>query len=317
MWREKRRAIRHAAAHLMVSENSARDLERIYSLPAGHTYVAHCGVRKSFRRPEAGEAARLRAKFDLGEGPYLLMVGERSGFGGYKNGELLFRSIGRMPDRERYTIVCVGGQPLIEPDFRRAAAGARILRLALDDAELRAAYGDAHALIYPSRYEGFGMPVVEAMACGAPVIACRNSSVVEIAGDAAQFVGEDDVEGMQVAIERLCDPSVRADFIARGVKRAPQFSFSSMAEKVAAALMETHERLTSGALMHPSAAWQDLREIQRDAQSLRTFGRVLTRRIRRAVLQALRSIGLDPDRNHLWVSLRAALRRWQTGWVRN
>jgi glycosyltransferase involved in cell wall biosynthesis len=309
LWRQKRRAILHSAARLMISQNSARDVERIYNLPVGSTYVAHCGVWSSFHEVDAHEVPRLRSSYDLGEHPYVLLVGERTGFGGYKNGKLLFRAIGRMQDSARYTIVCVGGQPLIEDECRRAASGARIAHLTLRDDELRAAYAGAHAFVYPSRYEGFGMPVIEAMACGAPVITCRNSSLAEIAGDAALFVGEDDIEGMRAAIEHLGDPLFRADLIARGAQQAGRFSFSVMAEKVASALLETHRKLSTGELVRPSAAWQELREIQQDAQNLPTFGRVLMRHMKAAILEALRSVGLDPDHSRLWMMLRALQQR--------
>src|SRR5262249_25851617 len=162
--REKRRAILHAAAHLMISENSARDLERIYGLPHASTRVAHCGVWKSFFRPSPQEVASLRSKYRLTDQRYVLVVGERVGVEGYKNGELVFSAMSRLPDPSRLTLVCVGGSPIIERHLAALAPTTRTIRLRLEDDELRAAYGGAHALLYPSRYEGFGMPVLEAMA---------------------------------------------------------------------------------------------------------------------------------------------------------
>jgi glycosyltransferase involved in cell wall biosynthesis len=315
VWREKRRAILHAAARLMISESSARDLERIYGLPRGSTGVAHCGVWRSFYPPSPQEIASLREKYGLSDRPYVLMVGERIGVDGYKNGELVFRAIGRLPDPSRFTLVCVGGSAVIESRLAALAPKTRMIRLRLDDDELRAAYEGAHAFLYPSRYEGFGMPVLEAMACGAPVITCRNSSIAEIAGDAALFVGEDDADGMAQAIERLSDPAVREGFIARGAAQALKFSFADMARQVADALIGTHHRISSGELARPNGVWQDLRETLQTSQSPKILGVVLRQELRRRTLAMLRKFGGDPSRSRLWAmarELQRDLERWKT-----
>jgi glycosyltransferase involved in cell wall biosynthesis len=313
-WREKHRAILHAAAHVTISENSAGDLEGIYSQPQGSTHVAHCGVWRSFYPPSPQEIASLRNKYGLSDRPYVLMVGDRVGVGGYKNGELVFKAIGQFADPARFTLVCVGGSPIIEPRFAALAPKTRMIRLRLDDDELRAAYGGAHAFCYPSRYEGFGMPVLEAMACGVPVVTCRNSSIVEIAGDAALFVGEDDAGGMAQAIERLCDPTVREASIARGAAQASKFSFDEMARQVADALIGTHRRIASGELACPSGVWQDLRERLQRSQSRQVYA-LSRQELRRRVLVMLRAMGFDPAQSPLWVRFRAFQRdpeRWAT-----
>jgi glycosyltransferase involved in cell wall biosynthesis len=304
MWREKRRAILHGAAHVMISENSARDLERIYQLPAGSTYVAHCGIWKSFYKPEPDEIATFRSKYALGGHPYVLLVGDRVGVGGYKNAKLAFEAIGKMADQKRFTIVCVGGALLIEQELRASVPNGRIMRLTLDDEELRAAYGGAYAFLYPSRYEGFGMPVLEAIACGAPVITCRNSSISEVAGDAAIFVGEDDAEGMCAAIESLSDPALRGALGSRGAIQAAKFTFKAMADEVARALLDTHRRLSSGELNRPSAVWEDLRETLKSAQEPQYLFRALRREFRRRLILVAKKIGINPGRNRFWAKVR-------------
>jgi glycosyltransferase involved in cell wall biosynthesis len=303
-WREKRRAILHAAARLMISENSARDLERIYGLPPASTRVAHCGVWRSFFRPSPQEVASLRSKYRLSDQRYVLMVGERVSVDDYKNGELVFSAMSRLPDPSQFTLVCVGGSPIIEPHLAALAPTTRMIQLRLDDDELRAAYGGAHAFLYPSRYEGFGMPVLEAMACGAPVITCRNSSIAEIAGDAALFVGEDDPGGMAEAIGRLCDQNVREELIARGAAQALKFSFADMARQVAAVLIGVHRGISSGELERPNGVWQDLRETLQTSQSPTIFGLLLRRELRRQTLALLRKFGADPARSRILVMAR-------------
>ncbi len=316
-WREKRRAILHAAARLMISENSARDLERIYGLPEGSTHVAHCGVWRSFYPPSPQEIASLRNKYGLSDEPYLLMVGDRVGVDGYKNGELVFKAIRRLPDPSRFTLVCAGGNPIIESRFVALAPKTRTMRLELDDDELRAAYGGAHAFCYPSRYEGFGMPVLEAMACGAPVIACRNSSIIEVAGDAAVFAGEDDPDSMAQAIERLSEPAAREAINARGAAQASKFGFADMACRVEDALIATHRCISSGELARPNGVWQDLREALQKSQNPRVYA-LLRQDLRKRILVVLRKIGFDPAQSRSWARYRALQRgpdRWAT--IRN
>ena len=142
-----------------------------------------------------------------------------------------------------------------------------VRRLALDDTDLRAAYAGAHALLYPSKYEGFGMPPVESMACGTPAIVCRNSSLPEVVGDAALYVDENDPTDMADAIMKLYDPGLRADLVERGLRQAARFTFASTAQELARALVETHERLQAGDIPRPSAAWTELRGFQQGSQT--------------------------------------------------
>ena len=109
---------------------------------------------------------------------------------------------------------------MIEPELRAVAPRVRARRLSLSDEELRLAYGGAEALVFPSRYEGFGLPVAEAMACGCPVITTPLSSLPEVAGDAALYVDPDDPRGLQEAFDHVREPLRRTAMIAAGASRA-------------------------------------------------------------------------------------------------
>ena len=101
--------------------------------------------------------------------------------------------------------------------------------------ELPVIYAGARLFVYPSRYEGFGLPVVEAMASGVPVITSSVSCLPEIAGDAADLVHPDDTDRLRIAMERLLeDDGHRAELRARGIERATRFSWQRCAEETVA-----------------------------------------------------------------------------------
>lgn len=261
MWVEKRRAIEHASAHIMVSKNSARDLERLVpSVPSESTIVAHCGVDPIFKPRSAEQIAGFRERYGL-EKPYLLLVGDRTGGPlRYKNGELAFKAFAKLPNPDKYILVCVGGHDPLEKDLRALVGARDAVRLSLSDDELASAYSGAHVAIYPSLYEGFGLPVIEAMACHCPVITCANSSLIEVAGDAAIFVDERNPDDLAQKIIALESDDLRLKLIARGVRQAEKFNFETMAETIQSALFNVHERLTEGQLKRPDKSWSALRE---------------------------------------------------------
>ena len=133
-------------------------------------------------------------------------------------------------------MLCVGDVAELEPDEAAACAGSLVKILPLGDDDLRLAYSGALALVYPSVYEGFGMPVIEAMASGCPVITTSHSSLPEATGDAAIYVNPHDHASLAAAMLQIRKPDLRARLIGRGLKRARLFSWTTMARSVAAVL---------------------------------------------------------------------------------
>jgi glycosyltransferase involved in cell wall biosynthesis/predicted O-methyltransferase YrrM len=234
MWQEKHYGIRHACAYIAISENTARDLVQFFPhISPQWVTVAHCGVKPTFFPASLEEVKSFRTKYGISK-PYFITVGAG---GGYKNSILFFRAFAQLCSRNGFDIVCTGSGSILEDEFRAYTSGSVVHMLQLSDEELRAAYSGSVALVYPSIYEGFGLPLLEAIACGCPVITCPNASIPEVAGEAALYVDDDDVEGLANALCEIQKPSVRQSLILAGLKQAKKFSWSKMAQIVSSALI--------------------------------------------------------------------------------
>lgn len=244
--------------------------------------IAHCGVDSSFFPAEASEVESFRANYALDK-PYVLLVGERLGVNGYKNTPLLFRAIAQETQWQDLTVLCVGGKDEIEPELLELAGNLSITRLSLSDAELRAAYSGAIALIYPSRYEGFGLPIAEAMACGCPVITCPISSIPEVDGDAVVYIDPDSPAALQEALEQVQQPNVRQRLVTAGLAQAEQFTWARSAEVVAKTLLEvaktSSDRKSATGGDRTILLWTHLRQWQAAQQSLTLQFRQTQRRL--------------------------------------
>ncbi|MEG4425541.1 MULTISPECIES: glycosyltransferase [unclassified Microcoleus] len=244
-WREKHCGIRHASAYITISENTARDLVKVFpQISSNSVAVAHCGIDANFSPSDREEISGFKSKYSITK-PYFLLVGERVGWHGYKNGILFFKAFSQLANKFDFDIVCAGGKPALEPELKLYCSGNTVHTLQLSDSELRAAYSGASVLVYPSKYEGFGLPVLEAMACGCPVITCPNGSIPEVAGKAAVYVNGDDVIGLVNALREIQNPGVRNSLIAAGLEQAKKFSWSKMAAIVSSALVQVADRAHS------------------------------------------------------------------------
>lgn len=240
MWQMKHYGIRHATAYIAISRSTAYDLIQFHPQADSRVTIAHCSVDRTrfFPSPQS-EIEALQQKYGI-HTAYLLFVGDRTG---YKNAGLLFHALGQIQDKGRFEVVCVGGNQTLETEFAEVAAGFKVHVLALSDTELRAAYSGAAAFIYPSVYEGFGLPLLEAMACGCPVITCHNTSIPEVAGAAALYVKEYNLDEMLDAIQKVQQLEVRQGLIQMGFRQVKRFSWGRMAETVKSVLLKTQSEI--------------------------------------------------------------------------
>lgn len=192
----------------------------------------------------AAERAALLARYRLPDAPFLLFVGAARA---RKNLAGLLAAYAALPAalRERHPLLLAGVTGEAVAPLQAQAQQLRITdRLLLpgfiDDADLPALYRAAHALLFPSRFEGFGLPLLEAMASGLPVVASRGGALPEVAGDAALLLDEGDgtaalTAALTAAIVRIAtDTALREQLRARGLARAARFRWSRAAEQLLA-----------------------------------------------------------------------------------
>jgi GT2 family glycosyltransferase/glycosyltransferase involved in cell wall biosynthesis/Tfp pilus assembly protein PilF len=242
-WLAKERAIRQAAGYFAVSQSTANDFRRFHPQHAQRkVHLTPNAVGDDFRRAAAPEIGAFRDRHGIRK-PYFLLVGHRAL---YKNAGLFFRAFALLPDRREFEIVCAGGAAELETAFRPFVADVPCHILQISDQELSAAYSGAVALVYPSRYEGFGLPILEAQKCGCPVITCRNSSIPEVAGETVCYVDESDVAVMKQALLDIRQPGTRQRLIEAGQRNAARFSWAKTAGVIAQAISEFRVPAASG-----------------------------------------------------------------------
>lgn len=227
------------ATFLAVSEATALELGRHLDLPRSEVAMVHNGLDPHFTSLPASDptaAHLLRHRFGLPPG-YLLAVGSLEP---RKNLERLIAAHASLPNALRQTrpLVVVGSggwrNESLEDALRAAEARGDVRRMGrVSGSDLLHLYRGASLFAYPSLAEGFGLPVLEAMACGTPVLTSDRSSMPEVAGDAARLVDPEDVDALRGALERLLtSPDERAELSRRGIERAKNFSWTRAAAEI-------------------------------------------------------------------------------------
>ncbi|MEP6993848.1 MAG: glycosyltransferase family 1 protein [Acidobacteriota bacterium] len=248
------RALRRADRIITVSYNSKRDLVDYFGIAPARIDVIYNGVGSPFHAsiPHA-ERDRVAAKYGLPR-PYLLFLG---GEKPHKNVRNVLRGFAQAR-RERalpHALVLAGPMPKnrsrVEALIAGLDLGSQVIRPGIvPDEDLPGLFAGAEAFLYPTLYEGFGLPVVEAMACGVPVLTSSTSALQEIAGGYASLVDPMDVEAISRGIAEIAtDPTRRAELIELGKRRASDFSWDHTAQqtlRVYAEALATAGRKTEG-----------------------------------------------------------------------
>jgi len=237
-WIDSKRELAHQAARVIaISENTKQDIVRFYGLDEKRVTVVH--LAGSLDPASAVVCTRLDQA-----GPFLLFVGVR---GGYKNFDRFVRAAAPIIQEEKdLRVVCVGGGPFTSAEkalFDGLGVQGRFVQAGVTDKELAWLYQKARAFVFPSLYEGFGIPLIEAFSCGCPCAISRASCFPEIAADAASYFDPTNEESMTNAMRKVVsDESWRTGLVSRGLERAKAFSW----ERTAAETLMVYGDVLSG-----------------------------------------------------------------------
>jgi glycosyltransferase involved in cell wall biosynthesis len=252
-------AARRAEAIIADSQHTKADIVRHLGIPAGRVHVVYLAADERFHPLDDAEAlGAVRQRYGLGE-RFVFYIG---GLNRHKNVGALLAAFAAIRDRLPGVQLAIAGvphstDPVVFPDLGQAARNLglpvadltglqRPVRSLTDQPTVRflgfvpeedkaLLYNAAALFVFPSRYEGFGLPPLEAMACGTPVIAARTASLPEVVGDGGLLIAPDDVAGLaQAILAVLSDQNRQAELRARGLVQAARFSWTQTAQEMLA-----------------------------------------------------------------------------------
>lgn len=226
----KKRYVMNADHVICVSEATRSDLLDIYGAIEAPISVVHHGVDSRFTPgASAGPSSALPRQ-------YVLFVGNR---GQYKDADVLIRAFAEIAsDNPELKLLFVGGGAFTADEIRllgQFGLETRAVQISLPDDQMPSTYGHALMSVFPSRFEGFGLPALEAMACGTPTILAKATSLPEVGGTAALYFNPGDVEGLSRAMQQMIqDSELRETLRSRGIDRAATFTWRKCAEETVA-----------------------------------------------------------------------------------
>lgn len=235
------RSIQRTDVVIVNSETTKADIVETYRTSPEKVIPIQFGVHKRFA-PSNHPLGVLRDKYSLPEGPYLLAVGTvqpRKNYARLVTALKQLRSGGM-----EISLVVAGGRGWLESPIYATVQAEQLEPYVkflgyVDDGDLPALYSHAEVFVMPSLYEGFGLPVLEAMACGVPVVTSNVSSLPEAAGEAAMLVDPLNVDELAHALRRVLEDSgMREDMIGRGLLRAAGFTWERTAAQLADAFAQ-------------------------------------------------------------------------------
>ena len=225
-----KRIATHRANHVIcISESTRKDLIDIFNLPSDKVSVVYLGFDRLTLTSPVIEYKGIK--------PYLLYVGQRRGYKNYDGFLHAYASSSFL--RNQFDIVCFGGGAFTNDELKLFATLSlsenKISQTSGSDSRLASFYSNAALFVYPSFYEGFGIPPLEAMSLGCPVACSNNSSIPEVVGNASEYFNATDIESMRVAMEYILNSnSRREELIALGKLRCAEFSWQRCASETLA-----------------------------------------------------------------------------------
>lgn len=233
---ENKKKLLYQADHIIaISESTKRDILKLYpDIPADKISVIYIG--SSFKYEE-----KIPEEISLPD-KYVLFVGRRES---YKNFERFFEAMKTLLDQDpKLHVLCIGGGAFNEKEKEQIGEYAdRVMQLNANDSVLAYAYSHAQCFVFPSLYEGFGIPTLEAFTCNCPVVLSNTSSMPEVGGDAVVYFDPENTEDIEAGIKRvLDDQELRKQMKQKGRKQLEKFSWPEIAQQMVSCYQQVVEK---------------------------------------------------------------------------
>ena len=226
----KRRCVQEADAVICISEATRQDVQRYYGLDSDSIYVVPLACSDVFRQLKQREGGLEMPTRQ----PFLLYIGNRGDRSHYKNFDGLIQAYSIWTHRKEIALVVVGRPWSADEERRLAELGIQdnlYLLTDVGDEEFCRLYNQAAALVYPSLYEGFGIPLLEAMACGCPIIASNIPSTIEVARECPIYFEPTEVESLLTAFDKVLSEGRNSDRVRAGVEHVKCYSWDKTARQ--------------------------------------------------------------------------------------
>lgn len=229
-WPAKKEAILNGQYFLFVSENTKKDFLRFYpeKFKKDTAFTIYNGVSEIYRCCGDDEKDLFRKKYNL-KRPFFLVCGYRSP---HKNVRSFLKSANLLNGFINFEIIFTGGEESLEKEYLPLLEDLNFRRIYFSLEEMPLVYNCAEALIFLSNYEGFGLPILEAMKCGCPVVTCKNSAIPEVAGDAAFYVDGTDIFAIKKILIQTMDANEKSIHQHKGFVQANLFSWDKSFNKL-------------------------------------------------------------------------------------
>jgi len=238
---QKKLSVLNSDGIVCISENTKKDLLRFYpDIDSKKVKVIYISASDEYY--PIGTPSIIDCFAELLNKPFVLFVGDRSH---YKNFNKAVEVVKKIPI---LNLVVAGGKPLSksETGFLKTLQGRFYFYQGISAKNLNLLYNTAFCLLYPSSYEGFGIPILEAMKAGCPVVTTNLSSIPEVAGDAALLVNKPDVNSLVKKVNLLFDSATREDLLQKGFKQSAKFSWDRCFDETIAFYDEVRSRVRNG-----------------------------------------------------------------------
>ena len=232
---QRKQSVNRADAIICISHHTKFDLLTLYPQLRTHPHIYVVPLATSFNRTQLGDANishRLATLAPVIENRFVLFVGTRTN---YKNFDAALHGFtnSALPELD-YKFVCSGSSFSDAEQSVLKKLGIQNKAFVIEyasDHELSYLYQNAFALLYPSFYEGFGLPLLEAMSCGCPAIAANTSSLPEVVGDAGILIDPSQPSTISTALDTLLDETTRENYVMKGLMQAASFSWDKTAQR--------------------------------------------------------------------------------------